>query len=225
MKIKFLKWDKYNKRQKDIRRPLWFAMSNEIFLDPFYSDLSDQERQAFIYLLCEASRQNKYGEVEVSERLFCQITGYKKTVLESTCAKLLKSGVTAGSRQDHGGIATATGQDKTRQDSTSTQNEAEADEGIGFTPNDLVGLWNEQAHPSLARCVKLTDARRRAVATALKEYPEAEFWMDVIGVVNRSPFLLGQGPTTGIRTKPWRCDFDFIIRKDNALKIIEGKYS
>lgn len=118
MIIKFLNWDKYNKRQKDIRRPLWFALSNEIFLDPFYTDLSDQERQAFLWLLCEASRQNKYGEVEVSERLFCQMTGYKKQTLDTTISKLLKSERAAGSRQDGGVNATATRQDKTVQNKT-----------------------------------------------------------------------------------------------------------
>jgi hypothetical protein len=116
--IKFKNWDKYNKRQKDIKRPYWFAMSNEIFLDPFYSELTDQERQAFIWLLCEASRQNKYGEVEISKRLFHQITGYKFSVLDATIHKLLKSERAAGSRQDGGRIATATGQDKTEQDRT-----------------------------------------------------------------------------------------------------------
>jgi len=116
--IKFKNWDKYNKRQKDIKRPYWFAMSNEIFLDPFYSELTDQERQAFIWLLCEASRQNKYGEVEISKRLFHQITGYKCSVLDATIHKLLKSGRAAGSRQDGGRIATATRQDKTEQDRT-----------------------------------------------------------------------------------------------------------
>jgi hypothetical protein len=134
--IKFKNWDKYNKRQKDIKRPYWFAMSNEIFLDPFYSDLTDQEKQAFIWLLCEASRQNKYGEVDVSFRLFVLHTGYKRTTLDTTLAKLLKSGRAAGSRQDGGRIATATEQNKTIQEYTMSAQEpdgvssiSEADEG------------------------------------------------------------------------------------------------
>lgn len=116
--IQFINWDKYNKRQKDIKRPFWFAMSNELFMDPFYAELNDQERQAFIWLLCEASRQNKYGEVEISSRIFVQITGYKKSILLNTIDKLLKSGRAAGSRQDHGRIATATRQNRTEQDRT-----------------------------------------------------------------------------------------------------------
>lgn len=108
IKIKFKNWDKYNKRQKDIKRPYWFAMSNDIFFDAFYIDLSEQERQSFIWLLCEASRQNKYGELEVSEKQFSQVTGYKISVLSAIVDKLLKSGRAAGSRQDGGIIATAT---------------------------------------------------------------------------------------------------------------------
>ena len=128
MILRFKNWDKYNKRQKDIKRPYWFAMSNEIFTDAFYVDLSDQERQAFLWLLCEASKQNKYGEFEVSERLFCQITGYKKQVLLSVTDKLLKSGRAAGSRQDGGGNATATEQNRTEHNSTEQNTFASSDE-------------------------------------------------------------------------------------------------
>jgi hypothetical protein len=128
IKLKFKNWDKYNKRQKDIRRPFWFAMSNEIFLDPFYSDLSDQERQAFLWLLCEASRQNKYGELDVAPKLFTQITGYKCSVLDSVIDKLLKSGAAAGSRQDGGKIATATEQNITEQNKTGQNTLVRSDE-------------------------------------------------------------------------------------------------
>lgn len=100
----------------------------------------------------------------------------------------------------------------------------EASEGK-FTPNDLVSLWNDKADPLLARVIRLTDKRKRQAQTALRDYPEADFWNDVINLVNASNFLKGLGPVSGDRSKAWRCDFDFIIRSDNALKIIEGKYS
>lgn len=120
MILRFTNWDKYNKRQKDIKRPYWFALSNEIFTDSFYAELTDQERQAFLWLLCEASKQNKYGELEVSVKLFSRVTGYKSAVLDSVIDKLLKSGRAAGSRQDGGRIATATRQDNTIQNINTT---------------------------------------------------------------------------------------------------------
>lgn len=159
--IKFKNWDKYNKRQKDIKRPYWFAMSNEIFLDPFYSELTDQERQAFIWLLCEASRQNKYGEVEISKRLFHQITGYKCSVLDSTIHKLLKSERAAGSRQDGGRIATATRQDKTEQDRTEHDR------------TSLVSSDESLSHPEELREVVDIFTDRRVKATVTQSWATA----------------------------------------------------
>ena len=169
--IRFKNWDKYNKRQKDIKRPYWFAMSNDIFMDPFYVELSDQERQAFIWLLCEASRQNKYGEVEISSRIFVQITGYKRSVLASTLDKLLKSGRAAGSRQDAGGIATATEQNRTEQDRTeqdkTEQNTRSERSEIVFPDGvaELESLW-------LSRSVKPNQ-----LEAMLEAFPEPNWLM------------------------------------------------
>jgi hypothetical protein len=116
LQIKFNNWEKYNKRQRDIKRPFWFAMSNNLFLDPFFIDLADDEKITFIYLLCEASQVNKFGECEVSEQKFTRLVGYNLQTLYKTIDKLLKSGVAAGSRRDRGGMATATEQNRTVQD-------------------------------------------------------------------------------------------------------------
>jgi len=225
--LKFKNWDKYNKRQKDIKSPYWFALSNQIFLDPFFAELSDQERLTFIWLLCEASKQNKYGEVEVSKKLFSQITGFKASVLDETISKLLKSGCAAGLRQDGGDFTASTRQDRTRQDILSSVGQEPTREGNEKADkgSELVNLWNEKASPSLARVIQLSEARRREVAKALKKHPELEFWADVITMMNRSSFLTGDGPTRQGASKPWRCSFDFILKRDNALKILEGSYS
>lgn len=151
MIVTFKNWDKYNIRQKDIKRPFWFAMSNSIFMDPLFADFNDQQKLTFIYLLAEASRQNKYGEVEIVVPLYSRITGYKETVLVQVLDKLLKSGRAAESRLDGGKIATATQQDITLQDKTkgniapsvfSKQLEADF--------SDLIDLFNQrQVKPKL----------------------------------------------------------------------------
>lgn len=146
MVIKLLNWNKYNKRQTGIKNPFWFSMSNQIFFDPFYGSLDLFERQAFLYLLCEASRQNKFGEVEINESMFERITGLKKRFLESTLDKLLKSGKAASSRTCPERDAVSTQQDKTLQDKTEQgklapsvfSKQLEAD----FT--DLIDLFNQR---------------------------------------------------------------------------------
>ena len=171
--IKFKNWDKYNKRQKDIKRPYWFAMSNEIFLDPFYSELTDQERQAFIWLLCEASRQNKYGEVEISKRLFHQITGYKCSVLDATIHKLLKSERAAGSRQDGGRIAAATGQNRTEQDRTE-QDRTEQDRTV-LASSENFSLSHPQAFAELHGLFLERGVKPEITIAWEKTYPEASW--------------------------------------------------
>lgn len=141
MKIKFKNWDKYNIRQKDIKRPFWFAMSNGIFMDEIFAEFNDQQKISFVYLLAEASRQNKYGEVEVSEVLYSRITGYKYTVLMYVVDKLLKSGRAAECRQDGGKIATATEQDPTVQEKKKS-----LEETVAVAPPSGVFLGDGNGH-------------------------------------------------------------------------------
>jgi uncharacterized protein YdaU (DUF1376 family) len=44
-------------------------------------------------------------------------------------------------------------------------------------------------------------------------------WEAYFQAVSRSDFLMGRVPG-----KDWRADFDFLIREDSAIKILEGKY-
>jgi hypothetical protein len=64
IKIKFLNWDKYNKR-KDYKRQWWFAMANDFPIDPKFYNFKNDEKLCFVYLLCEASKQDTNGEVSI----------------------------------------------------------------------------------------------------------------------------------------------------------------
>lgn len=233
VRLKFKNWEDYNKRAKEYKNPVWFSFSNDFATNRNFFDFSDQNRLIFIYLLCEASQQNEQGLFTIDVDHFAYITRQKTKDILQTIEKMVekqilegrdRAGIVAGSSADRG--LAVTEQDRTEQDilSSTSAEVSEADEG-SLKTTDLVNLWNRLANPSLARVIKLTDGRRRAISRALKEYPEAEFWQDVIQAVNKSQFLTGQGAVSGNRSKPWRCDLDFIVRSDNAIKILEGKYS
>ena len=233
MRLKFKNWEDYNKRAKEYKNPVWFSFHNDFATNRNFFDFSDQNRLIFIYLLCEASQFNENGLLEIDVDHFAYITRQKQKDIFNTIEKLIEKQILEA--QDRGGIVAGscgdpdlavTEQDRTEQDILSSKGDevSEAVEG-GLKTTDLVNLWNSLANPSLARVIKLTDGRKRAIAKALREYPEAEFWQDVIQAVNKSQFLTGQGAVSGNRSKPWRCDLDFIVRGDNAIKILEGKYS
>lgn len=65
MKITILNWTKINGR-KDLVYPQWFKLKNKFFDDSEFYSFSHEERCAWLYLLCECSKQNKNGEVELN---------------------------------------------------------------------------------------------------------------------------------------------------------------
>lgn len=65
---------------------------------------------------------------------------------------------------------------------------------------------------------KLTSKRKTAINKLLKEITIQQF-TDVCVIANNSNFL------TGDNDRNWKADFDFMIRPDKAVSILEGKYN
>lgn len=70
---------------------------------------------------------------------------------------------------------------------------------------------------SLSQIRMLSDKRKKAIKEFLKQLEFRDFEM-ACKKANESNFL------TGRNDRGWKADFDFIIRVDKALSIIEGKY-
>lgn len=92
-----------------------------------------------------------------------------------------------------------------------------SDEAPGLKPEHVVEVWNEHA-PRLGKpCVRnLTPERRQLLKARIGQYTLEDF-QQVFGKIERSAFLRGD---TG-----WRgCTFDWVFKKANFQKIIEGNY-
>lgn len=88
----------------------------------------------------------------------------------------------------------------------------------GPTPQQLVSLWNSQAHPNLPRVVIVTKKRESHIRARLVEHPAKKFWDDLVEKVNSSPHLRGEND------RNWKCSFDWILNINNMAKILEGNY-
>lgn len=86
----------------------------------------------------------------------------------------------------------------------------------------IAGAYNE-SFPELSNVIKVSQKRKAHINATIKEFKghhdleDLGVWRNLFGYISKSDFLMG-------RSSDWSCDFDFLINKNNLLKIVEGKY-
>ena len=83
--------------------------------------------------------------------------------------------------------------------------------------NDVIEIYNTYC-TNLAKVQKLTEKRKIAINKLLKKINIEQF-KEICMIANKSDFL------TGNNDRNWKADFDFVIRPDKAVSILEGKYN
>lgn len=83
----------------------------------------------------------------------------------------------------------------------------------------IVDLYHELC-PSLPKVIKLTDARKSAIKSRWQEYDQdLETFRKLFRMAEESDFLSG-------RSGAWKgCNFDWLIRPNNMIKVLEGNYN
>lgn len=95
---------------------------------------------------------------------------------------------------------------------------SESDESDKINYNALMDMFNKMFEGKLPKITAMTDKRKKAVKARSSEHGEKAI-MDVLDNVCQSPFLLGHN------NQNWSCDFDWIFRPTNFIKILEGNYN
>jgi hypothetical protein len=108
-----------------------------------------------------------------------------------------------------------------------TKQECKNKRSIQTCPFDeIVARYNQILGSDLPTVTKLSEDRKRAVNARWNECYKAqnglysnsiEFWDSLFKYILKSDFLMG-------RIKPWRANFDFIVKRKNFYKIVEGTY-
>ena len=128
-----------------------------------------------------------------------------------------------GSQSDASGnpVVTLTTNHKpltTNPDILSNESMPETDVSDTFDPKDVVEVWNELALKLGKPKVRdLTPERRQLLKARMAQYALDDFVV-VFNNIERSPFLRGD--------HGWRgCTFDWVFKKSNFQKILEGNYN
>lgn len=102
-------------------------------------------------------------------------------------------------------------------DNKSFSNENEAPPKVKF--DELKKLWNNNAEgKEISKVIKISDTRQRNVNAILKEHGQDSI-TKVLDIVFNSDFL------TGNNDRKWKATFDWVFKKENFLKILEGQYN
>lgn len=88
---------------------------------------------------------------------------------------------------------------------------------------EIAEAWNEalEKHSSsIPRVTKISPGsnRHKLVRARWKEHPDLQAWHNLFHRVARSSFL------NGANGRNWSASFDWVIKKDNFLKALEGNY-
>jgi hypothetical protein len=82
----------------------------------------------------------------------------------------------------------------------------------------LAELWNQNCG-QLPKVQAVSSQREKKIKAALREYgDDRDEWVQVISRMLSSSFL------TGKNERGWRADFDFFIKAETRLRVMEGKY-
>jgi len=106
--------------------------------------------------------------------------------------------------------------DKCTYQNLSTINIDDKDKDNNKEDVDILEIYHQEC-PKLPKVIKLTDIRKRAIRMVKKKYTIDEI-RTVFRKANASTFLTGGGP------RGWKADFDFLLRQDKFVKILEGGY-
>lgn len=88
----------------------------------------------------------------------------------------------------------------------------------GVPPVRVVEIYNSMCPPSLSKVKSLSDKRRKSIKAMNSLLTSEDSWCEYFEKVLASDFLLG-GSRNG-----WAASFDWLMNKNNALKVLEGNY-
>jgi len=99
-----------------------------------------------------------------------------------------------------------------------SQAEGESIAAIAAAPaghQDVLDAWNL----AMGQSCKMTSERSAALSQRLKDRFWSEHWREAIAKAAESSFC------RGINDRGWQADFEWFIRPESAIKLIEGKYA
>lgn len=241
-KVSIPNWTKYNPRS-DVKACSWFRFESN-FLDSVNGHcLTNDQIVTWLFILSARSKV-KTDEIKFTSRQAEFVIKTTAEELEQNLAALQQADMinffvtrNAYDRTRNVDVTDAGTDVPLRTDET---DETDGRTNVNPTPSELINvckestalkvpkkvaalgdLWNEVigSTTTLKKVIpkRFAPMRVKAISAALVYEQNLEVWRNVFSLVAESDFLTG-------RVKAWQASFDWVIRPENAAKIVEGVY-
>lgn len=218
--LEVVNWASYNPRT-DSKKPSWFRLENNIATGPAFFGLDCEQKWLWIIILSLVSQKN--GEPIVWNSNYIEaISGIKSKTQDSALEifeqfSRLRVTRTVTSRNSHEDVRDSHATNErtnVRTNETNETNETNTGSVAAF-----VDIWNDACLKApLAEVKVVSEKRKRAIKGRLNDAPDLDYWSKVVERITASAFCLGNGSTG------WKADFDWLIKPDTHIRIMEGKY-
>lgn len=150
-------------------------------------------------------------ESETNHIKSCRYRTSHLYAIQATCTPPIQATCTP---QEEGVQATCTNnkEDIKKQEENNKKDRKDSHSGV----NTVIEQYHELCF-NLPKVRALTDKRKKAILNILKKHTEEEI-IECFKIANESSFLVGDND------RGWKADFDFLIREDKFVNILEGKY-
>lgn len=209
-------------KRRDIKNPSWFALDNDIFTHPDFFNISSEGFKVYIWILCVGSKVNAE-----KIRINCEVCAYQLKLDVNVVVATIEyldgkrwhvtnayADVTCTSRGRDGHVRL----DVTHTtDTTNKHNKQTQQEGKKIKSEcPMIDLWNICA-VSVSKVLKSNPSRNQKIKDIWPSLSEDD-WRAVFERINNSEFCAGKND------RGWKATFDWILKKETYLKVMEGTY-
>lgn len=212
-------WRDYNPRP-DLKRPIWFRLGNDLFDDPKLISLTHEDIMAWIYVLCLCCKANA-STITTSVQHVEHVGRFKIKKFTDSLECLAKLQMITYSRTESVRTRSESVGIRTLRDET-RHNERDItrrDETNAHVSSALADLWNAHCDklPKVLKCNASRNRKSKKLWADADGDPN-EYWTNVIKRIAESDFCNGAGNSA------WVATFDWLLKPDTHLRVMEGKY-
>lgn len=242
MRVHILKWAKFNNPRKDVKSTSWFRFQNKFFFDPDFCDLPLDQKWVFPFL-CSLASENMSEEFEVSPTLASKILNIEIEAFHAAIKHLQERGIIEiptvrkrlarvtdplQTRDVPGANPSRNGTERNGTEHNSSSSGKVEEAAAELLPKDcstpirdLAELWNANKSAKQTKInlklLKPTQPRWKAAKARLSEFPDLDYWAQVIKKI------AANGWCNGENDRRWVADFDYLVRPETHVKVHEGR--